>query len=353
MAMTKLTRTAILTRKLIRYGFFFLIFVISIRFLINTTVRIYRYFFPVPPAPPTVAFGKLPALPFPEKQRPANLNLVLETPDGDLPVFSDQAKVYFMPQVTANLLSLDAAKEKAIKLGFNPEGTQESDTIYVFNHVKVPAKLRVNTVTGVFSISYDLVSDNTPIQKSPSTPEVAKVNIERYLESAGVLPVDFLGETEVEYIKINEGKLEHAISLSEANLVKINFFRQPYDDLPSLTPEPGKGNVWFMAGGSSEKDKIVVAGEFHYFPVDAEKFETYPIKTSQASWEELKTGGGYIASLGGLAKEGATVKIRRVYLAYYDAGVPTEFFQPITVFEGDGGFTAYVPAVSGEYYGSQ
>lgn len=350
--MTKLTRTAILTRKLIRIGFFTLIFLISLRFFINTSVKIFRYFFPKPPPPPTVGFGKLPSLPFPEKQKPANLNLILETPDGDLPQFANQAKVYFMPQITANLLSLDATKQKATKLGFNPEGVQESDTIYLFTHPKVPAKLRVNTVTGVFSISYDLVSDNTPIQRNPPAPEAARASIENYLKAGGVLPADITGPTQEEYIKITEGKLTRAISLSEANLVKINFFRQAYDELPSLTPEPAKGNVWFMASGATEREKTVVAGEFHYFPVDAEKFETYPIKTSQAAWEELKTGGGYLANAGTLTKEGSTLKIRRIYLAYYDAGVPTEFFQPIIVFEGDGGYTAYVSGVASEYYGN-
>jgi len=40
-----------------------------------------------------------------------------------------------------------------------------------------------------------------------------------------------------------------------------------------------------------------------------------------------------------------------VYLAYYDAGVPTDYYQPIIVFEGDQDFLAYVPAIASEYYG--
>jgi hypothetical protein len=43
--------------------------------------------------------------------------------------------------------------------------------------------------------------------------------------------------------------------------------------------------------------------------------------------------------------------VRKIYLAYYDAGVYTEFYQPVFVFEGDKDFVGYVPAVTTDYYG--
>jgi hypothetical protein len=234
-------------------------------------------------------------------------------------------------------------------MGYSSKGTQEAETIYIFDNIKTPAKLRINTATGVFSISYDLAGDPTPLEKKPPAAEVASSHISTYLSGAGLLPDDLTGPTEVEYIKVEEGKIIQALSLSDADLVKINFFRKDTEEYPSLTPNPGKGNVWFMASGSIEREKIIVTGEYHYFPVDEDRFETYPIKTSLAAWEELKAGGGYIAQNSSI--KDAAIKIRRVYLAYYDAGVSTEFFQPIVVFEGDGGFMAYVPAVTPEYYG--
>ena len=48
--------------------------------------------------------------------------------------------------------------------------------------------------------------------------------------------------------------------------------------------------------------------------------------------------------------EGDEIKIRRIYLAYYDAGIYTEFLQPIYVFEGDNDFVAYTPAITSNYY---
>ena len=105
-----------------------------------------------------------------------------------------------------------------------------------------------------------------------------------------------------------------------------------------------------MVTGESSGPKQVIAGEYHYFPVDEGKFSTYPIKTSQIAWDELSAGGAFVASPGGNS-EGGAVTLRRVYLAYYDAGGYTEFFQPIVVFEGDNGFVAYVPAVTADYIG--
>ena len=39
-----------------------------------------------------------------------------------------------------------------------------------------------------------------------------------------------------------------------------------------------------------------------------------------------------------------------MYLAYYDSGVLMDFFQPIIVFGGDGGFIAYTQAITEENY---
>ena len=312
---------------------------------------IYRKFFPKPPPAPTISFGQLPALPFPESQKPANLNYVLETPQGGLPKLVTQANVFFMPKISSNLLSLDLAKQKAADLDFNPNPQEVSETIYRFTHPKAPATLEMNIVTGIFSISFDLGQEPSILEKRPPAPEVATSQVKSFLSSANLFPEDLTGQTTHEFLKISEGKLTPALSLSESNFVKVNLFRKNYDELPSLTPNTNEANVWFIVSGAREREKQIVAGQFHYFPIDETQSSTYPLKTPDAAWQELITGGGFIANLG-TNKEGDKITVRRVYLAYYDAGVPTEFYQPIIVFEGDNGFIAYVPAISPEQYGN-
>ena len=94
----------------------------------------------------------------------------------------------------------------------------------------------------------------------------------------------------------------------------------------------------------------MIATEFHYFPVDESQFSTYPIKTSEVAWKEFTESKAQTTSVGA-NKEGDNIKIRKIYLAYYDAGIPTDFLEPIYVFEGDNGYTAYLPAVTDDYYG--
>jgi hypothetical protein len=347
--MTSLTNIAITIRKIIRYGIFFLIFLIVGRIVLGIGLGIYRTIFPPAAPPPTVSFGKLPKLPFPEKTTP-NFSYTLETTEGGLPKLPTQAKVFFAPKLSPNLLSLDLTKEKAGSLGFEAEPIKVSETIYRFSHKNSPATLEVNIITGVFSISYDLGADSSPLQRRPPVAEVAASQVRSYLSSSNSLPEDLIGPTNNNYLKLSEGKFVSALSLSEANLVKVNLFRKNYDDLPSLTPDPNESNVWFIISGALEREKQIIAGQYHYFPVDEGKYSTYPIKTAQAAWDELNSNKAFIATPG-VNKEGDNVKIRKIYLAYYDAGQPADFYQPIFVFEGDRGFIAYTSAVTSDYYG--
>lgn len=314
-------------------------------------IGVYLTVFPPGPPPPTVKFGKLTAIPFPKNNVEANFKYVLETPEGGLPPeFTTQAKVFFMPKVNPNLLSLDAAKEKSKSLNFTGEPEQITETIYRFKHAEFPTVMEMNIVTGVFSITYDLNADRSPLETKPPAAELAASNFRGRLTEADILPTDLDGPTSHSFYKLSDGQLASAISLSEGDVVKVNLFRKNYDDLPSLTANPNEANVWAIISGSQDKDQQIVASEYHYFPVDETQFSTYPIKTPETAYNELIGGTAFIADPG-LNKKEDTLKIRRVYLAYFDPEVPSDFFQPIFVFEGDNGFTAYVPAVTPDYYG--
>ncbi len=123
------------------------------------------------------------------------------------------------------------------------------------------------------------------------------------------------------------------------------MFRKDYDDLPSVTLKPKEANVWFMISGARSRQDQVIAAEYHYYPVDEKQSATYPIKTAQKAWEELNSGGAFVTNLGN--NERGNIVIRNIYLAYYDTGQYTQFYQPVVVFEGDNDFLAYVPAVEG------
>jgi hypothetical protein len=350
--MASLTRVAITSRKVIRYFIYLIIGIIFARATYIVGTRIYRYFYPAPPPPPVVEYGKLPALAFPEKAFPQNLIFTLQTPDLKLPKFPTQEIVYVMPQPAPNIRAIDSAQQTAQRLGFNPNGRELVETVYLFKRDDAPASLNMNVVSGIFSISYDLNSDPSALDRIPPTPEAATGIVKGMLQFSTILPKDLTGPVTTEFLKVEQGKFIKTFSQSDADVVKVNLFRKNYNDLPSVPDDPKEANVWFMVSGAKERGHQIIAGEYHYFPVDEEKHSTYPIKTAEEVWEELKAGHAYIASLGQNEKGGEVI-VRRVYLAYYDAGQYTGFFQPVVVFEGDNDFAAYVPAVTNQFYGAE
>jgi hypothetical protein len=307
--------------------------------------------FPKPPPPPTVAFGKLPKLPFPEKYKAEGLAYKLETIDGKLPTFIDQLPVYFTPEPVTNIRSLDSAREKASRLNFNPVGetiVQNIPNVYIFKRNNSSALLTINIITGIFSISYDLSTDPSIYRYRPDSETGAIESVKQYLSQGGVDAPDLTGKPNTVLLKIENGKLIKAISLSESNFIKVSLFRKNIlyleNEYISVSQDYPEGNVWFLTNGSG-----VFAGEFHYYKIDEGKFGTYPIKNSQTAWDELSSGKAYISNIDNINEKSIT--IRNVYIGYYDAGQYTEYYQPVYVFEGDNNFFAFVPAITDEYYG--
>lgn len=347
-----LTIVAIQTRKVIRYGILFILLMIIARGLLGVGVNVYNSLVPKPTLPPTARFGPLPALPFPKPNQdlPA-LTVNLETATGALPKLHTQANVYYMPPYATTLFSFDNAQKRALSLGFEGQPLQLSETLYRYTSKSAPSTLEMNIVTNAFSISYNLDADPSPLSQIPVTPDAAATQMKQLLANAGILPDDIgTGNTTSEFLKVEGQNLVHAISLSEANFVRVNLFRKDYDKLPSVTADPNRGTIWFIVSGSGgDKSKSVIAGQYRYYPIDEKKVETYPIKTAQQALDELKTGKGYIANLG--INQDGNITIRDVSLAYYDSETEMQFYQPVYVFKGDREFVAYVPAVTAQYYG--
>lgn len=345
--MATLTEISIKTRKAIRYSVFGIIFIIFARILVKGGISLYKYFFPAPPPPPTVSYGKLPSIPFPASKSIDNVTFNLETVDGNLPTFDTQEYVYVMPKPAPTLSSLEEASIVAKDLGFLPTGEEVSQTIYRFTHKDAPSTLEYDISTKTFSLSYNLAEDSSPTELIPPAADTAASYIRTYLSSADIDPADLTGPVTHTFLKIENGNLVEALGQSDADLVKVSLYRKAFNDLPSVTPRANESNIWFMVSGSREKAKQFVAGEYHYFPVDETQSSTYPIKTTDEAWSELNNKTAYVVS----TPSSGQVTVRKIYLAYYDPGTPSDFYQPVFVFEGDDGFLAYIPAVTSDYYG--
>jgi len=352
--MASLTEASIISRKFIRYGIYFLILLISARFIFNTAKAIWLKIFPPPPPAATVAFGKMPKLPFPERDFPEDLNIKVETAEGVLPTLLIQLPVYPMPPIPQNIKALEESKEIAQKLQFDPNGKlllESLPSVYTFSKTKAPSNLQMNIITKTFSISYDVLQNPAVVQGLPPNTETASSQVNSYLRGAKLLNPDIeMGVITSEYLRTDVNNFIPVSSQSEANLIKINLFRKNYgptDSIPSRTPDYPEANIWFVLGSTGTKD--VIKAEYYYFPISTEKSGTYPLLTAEEALEKLKNKQAFLAHYESPTNKNVT--IRKIYLAYYDAGQYTEYYQPIIVFEGDNNFVAYVPAIEDEFYG--
>jgi hypothetical protein len=351
--MASLTESSIIVRKSIRYGIYILVIIVVARLLIGGGIALYNKLFPPPPPKPTLVFGNLPALPFPKVEVPTGIEYNLELAEGKLPTLATQALVYSMPLSQSNINVLDDAKARAQRLEFDPNGRLLLETIpnvYIFQKKNIPSTLTMNIISGVFSISYNVEANLSILSGTPLAPGAATSYVSAYLSGAGLLLPDLkIGPNTTQLLKVDKGKFVPADSLSEANVIRVNMFRKNYGKenvlLPSVSPKMPGANVWFILAGG----KQVIAAEYHYYPIDESKSGTYPLKTVNEAWEELNNGNGYVVNLGNNTDK---VTIRKVYMAYYDAGQYTPYYQPVIVFEGDNNFFAYVPAVQKDYYGT-
>ncbi|MDH5533723.1 MAG: hypothetical protein OEX81_04845, partial [Candidatus Pacebacteria bacterium] len=109
-----LTEITYLGRLFVKFGSAFLVLLMVGRVTLNTTISIWKALHPEPPPPPTVGFGTLPALRFPQR---VDIDMpdtyVLETANASFPDFGDRAKVFFMPQSSLGLLDDEDAKQIA------------------------------------------------------------------------------------------------------------------------------------------------------------------------------------------------------------------------------------------------
>ena len=347
--MATLTKTAITTRKALKYSIIFLVAIFILKIVWGVGQDIWRKIHPPSPLPPTVAFDKLPKLKFPEKEV-LKLTYRLETIQGALPQLVKISRVYFMPQKPPNLLALDKAKQKARQMGFTTQLEKVSETTYRWITPSTPPTvLEMDINNGNFHLRYQFENDQELLtQKNLPTNEQAAQEAKKFLQTNGLLTDDLAtGSAEFDYLKYTSFDLVPAISLSEADFVRVNLFRANLNGLKIFSPNPKKALVSLLFSGNKQRGKRIIEISYTYYSIDRNISATYPLKPVETAWQELQANKGYVANLG--QNENKQITIRQVYLAYYDSEEPQTFLQPIYVFEGDHNFFGYIPAIAAEW----
>ncbi len=349
--MATLTETAYYTRRAINWAVLVILAYIVLRFLWSIFFSLWLIIFPPKAPPPNQAFGKLPTLKFPSPVASPSGSLVfrLETIEGSVPKASPSATVYFMPKSPPNFLGIPNTQTFATRLGFDPTPIAESKNVYRFIDPQLPLRqLRYDIVSNNFVLLYSYAQDAALFtsQTIPS-PEQATAEGKNLLQTYDLYKDDLAGgPTNTSFLKLVGNQLVPTTSASQANSVRVDFFRKPIGDMKLLGARPGQSSIFVLFSGAKDEKKKVLQITYAYWPIDFTTTATYALKSSYEAWQELQSGGGYIAQYPAV---GNTITVRSVYLAYYDGPDAQTYLQPIFVFEGDGGFLGYVPAVSSRW----
>ena len=351
--MPSLTEISESARKAIKYGAVVLLIILILKLGYNI-IKDYWEKTHSKQAPPNMAFGQIPPIQFPQTEQPQISAYRLETKTGELPELATQSKVFLSPYQRPNLLAAENAKEDASRLGFKDKPQKISDNIYRWTETDpVNSILEMDIFNGSFSLFYDWQNYKEellrlPPPKSESAIEQAK----SFLNKAGKLQDDLRdGRFETEYLRIQGLRMLPAPSLSEANLTKVEIFRQSIDKIPVITADPNKGIVSLIFSSAGSGKRILKAG-FNYFPVNYDSFATYPLKSVSQAWEEVKNNQGFTSRWNPL-EEKNNVVVRNIYLVFYDSWEGQQYLQPVFVFEGDDEFQALIPAITEEWAPTQ
>lgn len=346
--MTTLHKMTEKTKMILKWSSVAIITLILLLSIFRVGKNLKEYFFPTPPPPPTVSFGKLPKIAFPKNAIDKDLEYSLDTVSGKLPSFEDRATVYKMIALKPNLLSLKRAQDLVNKIGFYSQGLPLSETVYQWES---PDSKKI--VIDILSFNFQFYSDffsQTEILSAQSLPNENEAITEAvsFLTDLSSFPNDIdLSKTKTTLLSIKDSRLEVATSLSNTQLIRVEFFQKDINKLPIFYPHPPKSTMNVLVGSGKHEGQVVEANFFHQGITEISA--TYPIKTADEAFSELKNGKAYIAGYSGNSRK---ILIKNVFLGYYMDEELQEYALPIIVFEGSNGFWGYVEAIKNDWISS-
>ncbi|MDD3662126.1 MAG: hypothetical protein PHG63_03615 [Candidatus Dojkabacteria bacterium] len=362
---------------------------------------------------PDYMCGPLPEIKIPAIAEGSGGNFSIETTSGAIPDLPKVVNVFRYEHPGQSLLALQEAQHTADLLGFEPEEyTRISATEYQW---KIPEKkqtLVIETSNQNISLTTDFTSGpvDTHANTLPSE-ENAKTTAMQYLQTNSLLYKDYSNGTQRTYlIQITaDGEMREAPSLSEAQLVRVDFFRNR--DLMTIVPDligteevgstlqeeledekvsslqtedsgiievkkyaasiynesPMFGNITVYVGGSvrTNSDYEIFGIEHRNWFLETLACGTYRLITPQQAVSKVQNGEASLVHL--LEKRADRIvpyeetsveqmTILEVTLGYWEPQDKQNYLQPIFIIRGEadfgsdvyGDFYYYVPAIDYE-----
>lgn len=342
-----LTQTAILTKQFIVVSIITIL--VSISAFIGYKIWYAHYLASLPPVEekPDTKFGVLPYPKFPQSVvSSSNFSYSLDTTTGGLPKigidpgFDKLVKVYFMIKPYATFLSPDKSQALAGKFGITSPPEVINETTYSF---KQDSK----------SLIVDLNSGNFQYKNGSTPSALLKLDddnklvadFENILQTLGVLKDDIKnGRNKVIPLRLSGNDLVLADQRSDAVAGIVSLWSKSLDKKPVITSDYSKSLINATIINSAAGLDNYLSLNFTYFQIDENTFATYPTKTADDAYADLKNGKGIIL----VQPNNPQVSITFISLGYFVPDDYSPYIQPVYVFEGPQ-FAALVPAVNNQF----
>ncbi len=352
--MSNLTEISIATRKFTFWSIIVFITYIILKIIIGLGIQMWKAAHPTPVPPPNMRFDKLPVPKFSGiATSSSGLKFSLENVEGKPPETTAAGKVYQMPKKLPTLLAADKAKKLAMKLNFPDPPEIVTSTYYRFTDpIDKLHTLEIDITTMNFKLKYDYVKNPEIFNHGNSfTKEQAVSEANNTIQPNNLFDESILkGIITTDILKYNSTNLTFttAVSLSDTNVIRVNYFRKDLDDMKILPVGFDKSYNYALYTAANTPYPRLAEINYSFWPISFDDFATYPLKSSVSAWQDLIDGYAYVAKMGNNL-ESNNIVIRKIYLSYYDSEDPQLYLQPIFVFEGDNNFVAYAPAILPEW----
>lgn len=298
---------------------------------------------PPPEEKPDVKYGQLPPLDLPPSIFPSsNFTYSLDTVTGNLPRleqdpnFRKIVKVYYINKSVVTLLSPDRSFAFAQKFGINTPPQILSEILY--RYFQDGKTLTVELDTQNFKYANTKVPPSNEILPDDNS----LINGFRgILANAGVLNEELRdGSAKVTLLKEENGKLKPTKLRTEARFTHVSLWPKAIDGKLIYSPKFNVSLISALTAGSTDNIQNYMSIEYTYWLVDKSTFATYPAKSLEKAFEELKAGQGTVV----ISPQVPNASITSVSAGYYLPEKYAPFLQPIYVFEGPE-FAAYTSAI--------
>jgi hypothetical protein len=307
---------------------------------------------PKPPSYNTI-FNKLERPKFQDASSSANINFILDTIDGQPVTATDSAKVFFIPQQTTRISYRSRVNLMAKAAGLNSDILKY--TLIDKNAIFDDGIQKLTIDISNFNFNYEYLYDKGASSSSlfttgfiPQPTDIENIAV-NFLQTIGRYPEELAtGRRNTVYYNYNvqENKFYVTKNPNEANVAEVDFYRPDIDSFTTVSPKYFTSKNYVIMAFSETGNKILKS-EINFFEKSEDQIGIYPVKSGNQAYEDLKSGRGFVVSE---FKAGETVKLKQMFMGYYDQTLYQPHLQPVYVFLGENNFAAYVPALTDEWY---